>query len=85
MTYSKGRLEPESKVTQKVYVRPKRQTLKQARKEVEALEEANRSLQIQSVADQEFKRGQWNGFFAGLILGLVTGSVLAAAILGPLI
>lgn len=83
MVYSHGRLEPESKVTQDAHVRPKKKmSLKGARKEIEALKDANLSLQTGWSAN---KRGFRDGFFAGLMVGIVSGSSIAGAILWRLI
>ena len=82
MVYSHGRLEPESRVTQEVPVRPKKMSLKGARKEIEALKDANLSLQTGWSAN---KRGFRDGFFAGLMVGLASGASIAGAILWRLI
>ena len=86
MVYSHGRLEPESRVTQDAHVRPKKKmSLKESRKEVAALEAANRSLRISNLTWLARKGGFRDGFFAGLMVGLVSGSSIAGAILWRLI
>jgi hypothetical protein len=85
MIYSEGRLTPESNVTQDVPAPKKKQNLKAARREIEALEEANRGLQIRILYRQLESRGWRKGFIYGLLTGAVGVAVLAAVVLGDVI
>jgi hypothetical protein len=80
-TYTRGPLEPESQVTQERVSRPKKQNLKQARKEIEALEEANHAMRVSTLSQEVYNKGWFGGFFAGLMLGIASAGVLSYLLL----
>jgi hypothetical protein len=83
-TYTRGPLEPESRVTQDLThagVRKPKQNLKQARKEIEALEQANHAMRVSTLSQEVYNKGWFGGFFAGLMLGIASAGVLSYLLL----